>query len=95
MAQQRNQEIIFASKPTEKPTEDNFRLQDCEFPQLSADGDVLAPPLCVMMMLMMVLQFLAKILYLSVDPYMRPKVQAGRRALGLLMAKRSVPWIMR
>jgi NADPH-dependent curcumin reductase CurA len=55
--QQQNQEVIFASKPKEKPTPDNFKLQDCDYPQLSADGELLV-----------------KILYLSVDPYMRPKV---------------------
>jgi NADPH-dependent curcumin reductase CurA len=55
--QQKNQEVIFASKPKDKPTPDNFKLQDCAYPQLSADGELLV-----------------KILYLSVDPYMRPKM---------------------
>jgi NADPH-dependent curcumin reductase CurA len=55
--QQKNQEVVFASKPKDKPTPDNFKLQDCAYPQLSADGELLV-----------------KILYLSVDPYMRPKV---------------------
>merc|ERR1712230_36265 len=55
--QQKNQEVIFASRPKDKPTPDNFKLQDCAYPQLSADGE-----------------FLVKILYLSVDPYMRPKM---------------------
>lgn len=38
--QQRNQEVIFASKPEGKPSKDNFKFQDCPCPKLSADGDV-------------------------------------------------------
>jgi NADPH-dependent curcumin reductase CurA len=62
--QQKNQEVIFASKPKDKPTPDNFKLQDCAYPQLSADGELLV-----------------KILYLSVDPYMRPKVPVVSRVV--------------
>jgi NADPH-dependent curcumin reductase CurA len=57
MAEQRNQAVIFASRPKESPTQDNFKFQDCEFPKISNTGD-----------------FLVKTLYLSVDPYMRPKM---------------------
>jgi NADPH-dependent curcumin reductase CurA len=49
--------LIFASKPRDKPTPENFKLQDCPLPRLSADGE-----------------FIVKTLYLSVDPYMRPKM---------------------
>jgi NADPH-dependent curcumin reductase CurA len=57
MAEQRNQEVIFASRPKETPTQDNFKFKDCEYPNISNDEE-----------------FLVKTLYLSVDPYMRPKM---------------------
>jgi NADPH-dependent curcumin reductase CurA len=57
MAEQRNQEVIFASRPKETPTQENFKFKDCEYPNISNDGE-----------------FLVKTLYLSVDPYMRPKM---------------------
>jgi NADPH-dependent curcumin reductase CurA len=83
MADKQNQEVIFASKPKEKPTEDNFKLQDCPYPQLSADGEVRsAPGLATIVWLTTNtaghVQVLVKILYLSVDPYMRPKVRPRR-----------------
>jgi NADPH-dependent curcumin reductase CurA len=55
--QTRNKEVIFASRPKDRPTEKNFRLQDCDYPRLTKDGQVLVQSL-----------------YLSVDPYMRPKM---------------------
>ncbi len=67
--QQKNQEVIFASRPKDKPTPDNFKLQDCAYPQLSADGELLV-----------------KILYLSVDPYMRPKVLVMSRVVSCARA---------
>jgi len=57
MTTQQNREVIFASRPKDRPTQDNFQLQDCRYPELSNDGE-----------------FLVKLLYLSVDPYMRPKM---------------------
>jgi NADPH-dependent curcumin reductase CurA len=57
MAEQRNQEVIFASRPKDTPTQENFKFKDCEYPNISNDEE-----------------FLVKTLYLSVDPYMRPKM---------------------
>ncbi|ELR18025.1 oxidoreductase, zincbinding dehydrogenase superfamily protein [Acanthamoeba castellanii str. Neff] len=47
MAQQqtRNKEVIFASRPKDRPTENNFRLQDCDYPRLTKDGQAHAPPM--------------------------------------------------
>jgi NADPH-dependent curcumin reductase CurA len=44
MAQQqtRNKEVIFASRPKDRPTENNFRLQDCDYPRLTKDGQARA-----------------------------------------------------
>jgi NADPH-dependent curcumin reductase CurA len=82
MADKQNQEVIFASKPKEKPTEDNFKLQDCPYPQLSADGEVRRQLRLDSIVWLTThtahVQVLVKILYLSVDPYMRPKVRPRR-----------------
>ena len=57
---QKNQRIVLASRPTGKPTADNFRVEEVAIPEL-ADG-----------------QILLKTKYLSLDPYMRGRMNAGK-----------------
>lgn len=56
---QSNKQIVLASRPTGKPTADNFRLETATVPALE-DG-----------------QMLLKTRYLSLDPYMRGRMNAG------------------
>jgi NADPH-dependent curcumin reductase CurA len=56
---QTNRRIVLASRPTGKPTVENFRIETTPIPAL-ADG-----------------QILLKTRYLSLDPYMRGRMNAG------------------
>lgn len=58
-APQKNKRIVLASRPTGKPTVDNFRIEEVAIPAVS-DGQVLL-----------------KTKYLSLDPYMRGRMNAG------------------
>jgi len=49
--------VIFVSRPTGEPTEDNFKVVEDESPKITGDR-----------------QILTKTLYLSVDPYMRGRM---------------------
>lgn len=54
-----NRRIVLASRPTGKPSVDNFRLEEVEIPK-AGDGEVLL-----------------RTRYLSLDPYMRGRMNAG------------------
>lgn len=56
-----NRQILFKSRPTGEPSEDNFELVETAVPELR-DG-----------------QFLARTIYLSLDPYMRGRM-SGRKS---------------
>lgn len=56
----KNKRIVLASRPTGKPTIDNFRIEEVAIPAL-ADGQVLL-----------------KTKFLSLDPYMRGRMNAGK-----------------
>ncbi len=60
MSDKKNHRIVLASRPTGKPTPENFRIEEAPLPA-PADGQVLL-----------------EILYLSLDPYMRGRMSAGR-----------------
>jgi NADPH-dependent curcumin reductase CurA len=59
-ATRKNKRIVLASRPTGKPTVNNFRIEEVAIPAL-ADGQVLL-----------------KTRFLSLDPYMRGRMNAGR-----------------
>ncbi len=60
MSDKKNRRIVLASRPTGKPTPENFRLEETPLPA-PAEGQVLL-----------------ETLYLSLDPYMRGRMSAGR-----------------
>lgn len=60
MSDKKNHRIVLASRPTGKPTPENFRIEETPLPA-PAEGQVLL-----------------EILYLSLDPYMRGRMSAGR-----------------
>ena len=73
----KNRQVLLASRPTGKPTPENFRLVEAEVPRPGPG------------------QMLVRTVYLSLDPYMRGRMNAGPSyarsvELGEVMEGRSV-----